>query len=321
MTNNLCVVLVKFTRRLSYLLGLILILNKVAQAANGDLPTNYIGVEGKDGMSCITIYRLGVEQYSNKGERLKFRSECWDLSLNVAKNGKVEYCSLERTVFDSQKLFGFDDGTHISINRHTPDEGNLELKTVDLKKGEIDFSIKYTNDAQAEIQLRFRKDNSMYYLNEFKGVGFTRGVLSHELEGFELRVPKYGYTLNVPVAINGYYSPQQKELDELLEKLNPPDRIKWLKIKDAIFDLKDIEQRLKIALKDHADWYDKSGEFDKQKLNDLPKKDQEVVEAACRKLLIDIPNEKLEKSDISKEGKILISDYIRKKMSSFKLDD
>jgi hypothetical protein len=66
--------------------------------------------------------------------------------------------------------------------------------------------------------------STMIYLTSFKAVGIG-GVLSGALEAIEHRIPKYTYTLNLPVVIRGMKSEEDKELDEMIGSLSHQDRL------------------------------------------------------------------------------------------------
>lgn len=193
---------------------------------------------------------LGIEQVE-RGKLTTHRYQVWWLSCSFPDSIGRESgtsCSLERTVFDRYQ----DDylKTVVSSRTHHTGDGTLRITLADWRQGSLHFSLIHPDGTTTEVMLlmKYQKvaGSTMIYLTSFKAVGIG-GVLSGTLEAIEYRIPKYTYTLNLPVVIRGMKSEEDKELDEMISSLSHQDRLVYERLKDGpdLFDLGEVEGELK----------------------------------------------------------------------------
>jgi hypothetical protein len=149
------------------------------------------------------------------------------------------------------------DGAMVTTHKHYSSDGTLRLNTVDWQKGKLDFTIVFTDKDTAEAMLRFKAKNNMLCLDSFKAYGIAKGWFSDSMAAIEYRIPKYTYILNIPMAMRGLRSMDDKRWDEMFATLSKDDQAAWQKSKLGsekqcnLFDDKSWEQIKRKAIPDY----------------------------------------------------------------------
>jgi hypothetical protein len=210
--------------------GCVLVLS--ASLVNAEELGPYIGFyNGKGESAKYTIMcSFGVEQWEDN-KQSTFRYQQWHFTVSypdVVTKQRSTSCVLERTVFD-----GLDRNTAlgaiVASRMHSQTDGTLKLHRVDWKKGILDFTIVFDDMSTAEIMLRMKYKDGAIYLESFKAAGIARGILSDTIRPIEYRIPKYTYTLNVPIKMQGLHSEEDKKRDDMLSTMSKEDQIAWEK--------------------------------------------------------------------------------------------
>jgi hypothetical protein len=194
----------------------------------------YLGhYKGKGETTEYTLmFPFGIEQWEND-KKSTYRYQQWLFMISypdiLTKKWTIGI-TLERTIFDGvDNKFGI--GAVASSRTHSQADGTLQLRGVDPKRGIVDFTIVFDDTSTAEVMLRMKFKDGSVYLDSFKAVGIARGVLSDTMTPIEYRIPKYTYTLNVPIKMHGLREEGAKEWDDMLSTLSKEDQIAWEKFR------------------------------------------------------------------------------------------
>lgn len=199
--------------------------------AQGEELGPYIGYSKGKGANVEyhLTFNFGIEQWE-EGKLSTFRYQQWLLQCAYPDPGTGQaqtWCSLNRTVIDKwSEAMG---GTVISTHKHYSAEETLKLRRINWQRGELDFHIILTDGSTIEVMLRMKfKDNSIH-LDSFKAIGIARGILTDTMVPLEYKIPRYTYTLNVPVEMIGLRSKKDKKWDDMIATLSKQDQESWKK--------------------------------------------------------------------------------------------
>jgi hypothetical protein len=177
------------------------------------------------------MFRFGIEQWEGD-KKSSFRYQQWSIQASFPEPStkkRVTWCNLERVIIDKWgKEMG---GPIIATRTHSPTDGTLKFQHVNWEKGILDFSIVLDDLSTIEMMLRMTLKDGTIYLKSFKAVGIARGFLSDTMTAIEYRIPKYTYTLDVPVEMKGLRSEDDKKWDDMLGTLSKEDQIAWEKFR------------------------------------------------------------------------------------------
>ena len=119
-------------------------------------------------------------------------------------------------------------GAIISAHRHYTSDGTLRLITADWEGGRLDFTIVNSDDSTTEAMLRMKIKRTLIFLDSFKATAITRGTsFLIPLTTIEYRLPKYTYTLNVPVLMRGLRPMADKTRADIFATLSNEDQNAW----------------------------------------------------------------------------------------------
>ena len=230
----------------------------LAQSAEQELIIGSITGKGAQSEYNLTFY-FGIEQWED-GKLTTHRRQQWDLQCSYpepATNRPNTSCSLKRVVIDEELTPG--SGAIIGTTKHDSSQGTLRLINTDWERGRLDFTIVYSDGGTTEVMLRMKRKDNIFYLDSFKATAITRGTLVlTPLTTIEYRIPKYTYTLNVPVLMRGLRPTGAKEWDAIVGTLSKEDQTAWeefwsnistrCKNLDKIFDEELLKKRKKLEL-------------------------------------------------------------------------
>jgi hypothetical protein len=176
-------------------------------------------------------FNFGIEQWES-GKQSTSRHQQWVLQCSypepLEKRAET-WCSLDRTVIDDWgKLM---DGVLISTWNHNSLDGTLKLLYVDWQRGKLDFNIVYTDKSITEVMVRMKFKDGFIYLDSFKAIGISRGILSDSMVPIEYKIPQYTYIMNVPIEMKGLRSRDDKKWDDMLASLSKQDQTAWEKFR------------------------------------------------------------------------------------------
>lgn len=230
----------------------------LAQSAEQELIIGSITGTGADAKYDLTFY-FGIEQWED-GKLTTHRRQQWDLHCSYpepATNRPNTWCSLKRVVIDEELTPR--SGAIIGTTKHDSSDGTLRLIIADWESGRLDFTIVYSDGGTTEVMLRMKREGNIFYLDSFKATAITRGtIFLTPLTTIEYRIPKYTYTLNVPVVMRGLRSMGAKQWDEMVATLSKEDQKAWeefwanistrCKNLDKIFDKEPLKTPRKLEL-------------------------------------------------------------------------
>jgi len=268
----------------------------------------YIGFyKGKGGSAEYHLtFNFGIEQWENNKQSTN-QYQKWFLRASFpqpATKKRTTRCSLERLVITMWPETSL--GTVISQHNHYQEDGTLKLQRVDWEKGILDFSIALADLSTIEIALRMGLKNDRIYLKSFNAIGIARGMFSDTMTAIEYKIPKYTYTLDVPVKMTGLRSENDKKWDDMIGTLSEEDQIAWEKSKaeGAKCVDKEFDGNLKKIIPDSE-----------TRETDLTLEEKAKLEAAFFEQF----NKCLSKSSISRDGQAKIANEIKRTLrESFK---
>jgi hypothetical protein len=120
-------------------------------------------------------------------------------------------------------------GTAITAHNHYSSDGTLKLLRADWQRGELDFNIVLSDKSTIEVMLRMKFKDGSIYLGSFKAIGIARGILTDSMVPLEYKIPKYTYTLDIPVEMTGFRSKKDKKWDDMIATLSKQDQVLWEK--------------------------------------------------------------------------------------------
>ena len=198
-----------------------------AQSAEPELIIGSITGKGANSKYDLTFY-FGIEQWED-GKLTTHRRQQWELHCSYpepATNRQNTWCSLKRVVINEELTPG--SGAIIGTTKHDSSDGTLRLINADWERGRLDFTIVYSDRGTTEVMLGMKREGNIFYLDSFKATAITRGTfVLTPLTTIEYRIPKYTYTLNVPVVMRGLKSTGAKEWDEMVATLSKEDQKAW----------------------------------------------------------------------------------------------
>jgi len=179
-------------------------------------------------------FNFGIEQWEGD-RRNSIRYQQWFLQADfpdpISKKTNT-WCNLERIIIDKWEKGHIQ--TIIGVRNHSPENGTLKFQRLDWAKGVFDCSIVLDDLSTIEIMLRMKLKDGAIWLQSFKAVGIARGIFSDTMTTIEYRIPKYTYTLNVPIEMRGLRSEEDKKTDDMLSTLSKEDQIAWEKFRVEI---------------------------------------------------------------------------------------
>ncbi|MDA1304862.1 MAG: hypothetical protein O2999_11285 [Nitrospirae bacterium] len=200
--------------------------------AHGELPGPYLGfITDTDSRQKYNLtFNFGVEQWEND-KRAEKMNERWLLQCvypdNLAKNVST-WCHLDRT-----KFMQFGDEVFASSHDHYVSDGTLKLMDVDWERGILDLSVVHKDKTTTEVKIRMTIQNQSIYLDSFEAFAISRGLFPDSpMTVIEFRIPKYTYTLNVPIKMLGLRSEEDKKLEDMVASLSQQDQKAWEKFKN-----------------------------------------------------------------------------------------
>lgn len=191
-----------------------------------------IGHVTRAGYNIYSVF--GIEQWED-GKLATHRRQQWTIECDysVAMNPPSTSCTLTRVVIDEELTPGT--GAMISTHRHYTSDGTLRLITADWEGGRLDFTIVNSDKSTTEAMLSMKIKSTLIFLDSFKATAITRGnFFDIPLTTIEYRMPKYTYTLNVPVLMRGLRPMGDKEWDEMFATLSKQDQNAWGEFKSTV---------------------------------------------------------------------------------------
>jgi len=160
-------------------------------------------------------FNFGIERWEN-GKRSESFNELWDLNCSfsdIISKKPTTRCSLKRTFLWAL----FKDAVYPHFSMYDSSEGTLRFKHADWKNGELDFLLTHKDKTTTEVKIRMEivdtgsADHKLIFLRSFQAFSIARGLFPDStMVHIEQRIPKYTYTLNVPVKMRGFRSEKEK---------------------------------------------------------------------------------------------------------------
>jgi hypothetical protein len=173
------------------------------------------------------FFDVGVEQWEN-GKKAAFRHQIWAFRCSVRRAlPTTPNCTVERLVIDDWGQFS---GVLVRMHTHQPSENNIRINRLDWDIGVLDITLQFYDGETAEVSVRFERKGNLYYLRSFKGVSVHRSGVGDDLSTIEYRIPKYTYTLNVPLEMKGLSDAGLEKWDALFESLIEADKNAWKRL-------------------------------------------------------------------------------------------
>lgn len=175
---------------------------------------------------------LGLELWeeAKKSEGI-FQS--WHLTCGAGV-GHQSWCTLERTLI---VLWGELVGGKVTIHRHSTSDGSLKLWRLDVAKGELSFDVVYPEGERMPVLMRLKPVSEkipwLLAVESFQAKDVVRTLLTKAVVSQEWRLPEYSYPLNVPIALLGRKSTDDKARDDLMKKLSTTDRQAFERMRSA----------------------------------------------------------------------------------------
>jgi hypothetical protein len=209
-------------RLLTFVFLFIVSYSSIAQAQPAEPSVGFITDDGAHQLT----FDFGIEQWE-QGKLTSHRVQQWFLQCSYpdpVTSQPSTSCWLYRTVID--RALTASSGDIISQQRHYSSDGTLKLLNIRWPNA-LDFTVVNTDRSTIEVMLRLTKKENNLYLDSFKATGIARGVFSNSLTAIDFKIPKYTYTLNVPVKMNGLRTREEKDWDDLLATMSNEDQKIW----------------------------------------------------------------------------------------------
>ena len=114
-------------------------------------------------------------------------------------------------------------GLTVTGQKHTEENGMLQIKNADWEEGKLDFSFTFNDRNTTEVMIRMKYGNGFIYLDSFKAVSVARDFVDKTLSVVEYKIPEYSYKMQVPILMKGLKSEEAKSRDDMEKSLNNED--------------------------------------------------------------------------------------------------
>lgn len=173
---------------------------------------------------------LGLELWE-EGKKSEHIFQRWHLTCSA---GGQPWCTLERTLIT---LWSEEVGGVVAIHRHSTLDGSLKVWWHDWANRRLSFDVVYPGGERMPVLMHlkpaFKDFSSLLKVESFQAKDVVRTLLSKAVVSQEWRLPEYSYPLNVPIALLGRKSTDDKADDDLTKKLSTTDRQALERIRSA----------------------------------------------------------------------------------------
>ncbi len=206
---------------------------RIVEAPAEDVP-RLVCSGHKEPRSLSCAFGLELWEEGKKADKI---FQLWYLTCN-APAGHQASCDLERTliVLWSEPI---ETVNAVSIHRHSTSDGSLIVRGLDWANWELSFDVVYPDHERMPVLLQLKpkaasEGFSLLEVKSFQAKEVMRPTfVSDALVSQEWRIPEYSYTLNVPIALLGSKSTNERERDDVKKKLGITDRQVFERIGDA----------------------------------------------------------------------------------------
>lgn len=166
---------------------------------------------------------LGLEWWEDGRKSNIFES--WHLTCG--EEGRQLWCALERRVF---LLSAKAVGTVVMVRRHLTSDGSVMVRRLDWAKGIVSFDViepPSTVGTAMPVVMHLKPmfaGRSLLRVVSFQATRIAYKPSAAGLVSEEWRLPEYSYTLNVPIALRGRKSTDEKAREDFMKRLNAADR-------------------------------------------------------------------------------------------------
>jgi hypothetical protein len=289
-------------------------LGQVIRSGNEKLGIGF-AIDSEQGRSYSITFSTGLEPWED-GKKSNFRHEIWMILCNypaINSNPPQTYCSLDRQIIDD---WGKTIPPNIGSRQHYLSENTLQLGKVDWENGILNMTAIYDDNSKTEIDIRFKNEKSVLYLESFRALNVGRTVFTNSLSVIEYKIPKYTYILNIPLEMKGLYDAGLKNWDQLFNTLSESDQKKWQILSEnglaPTLEQYDMEMRKRMKLQ--------LPQLDYDSVNDGKQIPTDSENKAIDRIFEDILKEwminHISNSDLSSEAKKNLSNYVERFLSS-----